>query len=280
MSITANMVVKPPLWVPGRNLGAWDLWQGCVGYWPLWEGGQFPDRVDDLSYNNTTGIRGIGAAAPNWAVHAPGWCVEFDGGDHITIGDVGVPWHAQNQSMSAFVYMQTTADGADNYIFGTDLNTGWYARVNHSTGDDLLIKIDDGAEDEFTNGGPALNDGVWHLVGFTLEAGGAFLGYVDGLKVITLTAGSVDALATTLLLGSIGAPPNFTGLIALCCLWDRALKPVEVATLAADPFIMTRPPVWSPLWVGAQGGAAGAAGLLLKETELGNSLLRGLIHAG
>jgi hypothetical protein len=107
---------------------------------------------------------------------------------------------ATDFTVSAWINTQFTT--THNYIAGTGLHQGLYFRVDSSNL--LLIKIDDGTDDEFATGSTVLNDGAWHHVVMTLNnTNNTFLGYVDGTEEITLTTGSVNNLGDDFEIGRV-----------------------------------------------------------------------------
>ena len=138
---------------------------------------------------------------------------------------------------------------------GTSIATGWYIR---NSGTNALYKIDDGSNDEYTTGTATITDGEWHLLGITLEGnGGPFLGWADGQIDITLTSGSVGALADTFAIGNVSGNTKLRGQLGPTYLYNRAINPTEIRQLHSDPLALFRQRRFTPTISGAAEEAAG-----------------------
>jgi len=234
-----------------NRVGARGRGVGLVGYWPMWEG----------SGNKVMDVSGNGHDSP--LVGSPIWLgdgLRFNGTDqYVDVGSI-FDFRADTVDWSIVAWIRTTTDG-DNYILGTDVSDGWYARVDVAA-DNLLIKIDDGSDGVYAAGGPALNDGKAHQIAITLKGGGAFLGYVDGVEVITLTTGSVNDLVDTFYMGK--PDPNnsycYEGDILACMFWSRTLCAGEVEWLYREPYALITMPDNIALWAAATAGAPPGGG--------------------
>ncbi len=168
----------------------------------------------------------------SWVMDAQrGWVVEtYASPDRISVA-APIEFRADTTSWSVFLWLKTTS--ASGYFAGTGSATGWFMRA---IGGKLRIAIDDGVDDEWGDGTADINDGQWHHIGITLQAGGAFLGWVDGVQDVTLTTGSVGDLGS----GPMWFGGTYSWAYTACrlggmSLYDRCLSPAEVGTLYRHP---------------------------------------------
>ena len=264
---------KPAPHVPPQNPAAWDLWRGCVCFLPLWEGaGQ---RLVDLS-GHGQGVSTIDGTY-SWDSHRG---LVFDGSTtgaaiNASAELIDLP---TTYNMTAAAYMRPGAaksgcaafcwSGEDDVIFNVnDRNAG--------SGGLRLFWRDLGSN--IINETGADQDGIWQLLTFVSRAANDHRVYRNadliGSSSNTGTAGPFDDL----FLGYNGTAAYCPGCVASFMVWNRALSPDEIATLAADPFCMIRPQEEVPIWL-PSAPPAGATGAMFKGTELGNPLMRGMIH--
>jgi hypothetical protein len=91
------------------------------------------------------------------------------------------------------------------------------------------------------NTGPSLNDGVFHNVAVTREAGVAIKFYIDGVNVKTLSVPNTNTLAIAIpakvYIGASGFGPNdqnFNGLVDEVCVFASALSLSEINDVKDD----------------------------------------------
>lgn len=239
---TLTQVTKPPLWVPGRNPAAWDLWRGNVLYLPLWEGsGQ--QAWDVSPYPNTTSNW---HASLEWAPCEWGTSLYWDDDYEFAVDD------ADGLDASTGVTVLTAVDSDDYEGVGNDLGhvvSKWDAYVLRY-GNSNKVEASRGPWFTIEDGGVPKS-----AIAGRISANGphVWVGTYDGLKVriwedgneldnVTYL-GDIDTAATDLYIGNYQAGGmEMAGWIACVGVWNRALSPGEIATLAADPFWMIRMP--------------------------------------
>lgn len=264
--IIAPEILKPSLWCPGRNPDAWELWKGCVGYWPFWEGAG--SILHDLSpYGRNATLNNIEAA--DWAAHERGMALDLDGiAEYGSVGSINmVGWGG----ISAFILFSWDNPGpgaehtlVSNWFF--DGATGYANLLMRLEPSNNRLEFHIGIESDpyFINGlppGTEVNDTNWHTMALTF-GGGTARAYLDGVVSGTTYSGSLGSSPSAADF-QIGRTPHqhpfdfFNGRLGLVALWDRGLGALDVATLAADPFCMMRQPDFAPFW---DVGAAPAVG--------------------
>ncbi|MEO1841599.1 MAG: LamG-like jellyroll fold domain-containing protein, partial [Pseudomonadota bacterium] len=222
------------------------LWKGLVGAWvPAL--GNTGEKLYDVSGNKNHGTLTDMDPATDWISDPMGPVLDLDGSsDYIDIPSTVFDWSGTN-NWSAFIWIKTTRASPYGYFMGTSIHHGWYIR---NSGTNALYKIDDGSNFEYTTGTATITDGEWHLLGITLEGnGGPFLGWVDGQIDISLTSGSVGALADTFAIGTLGT--KMMGQLGPTYLYNRAINPTEIRQLHRDPLAPFRlrrfTPTYSPV---------------------------------
>ncbi|HEX7009982.1 MAG TPA: LamG domain-containing protein [Phycisphaeraceae bacterium] len=203
-----------------------------VGYWRSIQG----QSVLDWSGNGHHGtVIGNVAAAPG-AIHRDAdAAMVFDGASRVEIPDHAdldftgdltlLAWINTTQSAGAFPRLINKDTGADHgYQLILASNSGYIARL----------------EPRCTNlhfhgvnaAGAVVNDGQWHLVVATVDAGRPTI-YVDGQFVAQV--GEMDAPGRTnsvpLTLGSAPEGGEYIGLLDEAAVWGRALNAQEVRHL-------------------------------------------------
>ena len=111
--------------------------------------------VDVSGYGNNGTFGNLTTGNINYTTGKYGLGIEFDKvDDYVNFSSSVIDFSADNAYFSVSVWIKTTHDDSDNYVLGSDLNLGWYMRVDHSFGgnDYLLIKIDDNVDDEYAQG--------------------------------------------------------------------------------------------------------------------------------
>ncbi len=226
--LIAFLLICFPVWA-GINVDYNDA--NCQAAW-LFDANTDPEP-DSSGNGNTADL----VDAPTFATASPppggfstGYYTVDAGTDHIDCGSF-MDFSADVQDWSGVLWIRTTTSGSDNYIWGTNLGTGWYARGQGSANDVMLIKIDDGSDDEFDSGSIPIDSGNWVHTAITLDAtNNQFLGYIDGTEDITLTTGAVNDLADTLFIGIV-ATFQFTGDVDESAIFDRELSSTEINDL-------------------------------------------------
>ena len=207
-----------------------DPYDNLVGYWTMDLGGNI--IYDFTSNNNDGSIEGD----PEFITGLYDDGMEFDMvGDYIDTGEP-MDFSGDSSKFSMTCWIKTTHN-EDNYFIGTHRDTGVYARIEDTYFVNdyvLMIKADDGSNDEWTGGTTTINDGEWHFIVLTLDSDtNEFLGYVDGIKEITLSTGSVGDMTDNFWFGGIASPPKefYNGSIDDVMLFDKALSQAEITAI-------------------------------------------------
>ncbi len=236
--ITARNNIKPSIWCPGNNGN--NLWRGCIGYWPLWEGSG--EKANDISGNRNGGILTNMAPSTDWTATEMGQSLEFAGDDDYI--DLGTTLNLGTSDFTFSAWINTSL--LNQFIFGRyqDLSNRLYFNPNHfyfRVGGINVVRVQ-------TLESFPINEWV-HVVGAT-KRGEYTKIYWDGIEQTpafeTYGLTTVDNTAN-FCIGRYG-PFYFNGTIALATIWNRALLTGEIVELATDPFCMIRPPSFAPFW--------------------------------
>ena len=261
--IAAAGNLKPSLWCPGQNPYAHDLWRGCVGYWPLWEGAGA--TAHDISPHGNNGTL-TNMEAADWQSGQRGMMLDFDGSNEFI--NCGTMPDVDGASAASWLMLINRDDqgatGRDLFSKWTGGSVTFYNEMNAGVGQGSLIcGIGASAYGRINSG---ITKETWYVIQGVFDGTQASNAtrlkmYIDGVAQ-ALTFG--NTIPTTLgssgqILGIGGTSlvaRYFNGRFALAILWLRALADAEVIALSADPFIMIRPPDFSPFWdvTGAAGG--------------------------
>ncbi|MBN2377976.1 MAG: hypothetical protein JXD22_16380, partial [Sedimentisphaerales bacterium] len=243
--ISATEVITPGiLW----NFTTIDQAVGAdlIGYWPL-DG----DYLDDSGLANhgtpqgdpTFGSGKIGSNA-----------VDLDGNDYVRINGVANDIMDNNITVAAWINT-TYADGVDSYAVATNSSTGGSNVILLGMDPTGQLRLYDGAGSHDTGATGALNDGRWHLIGYSYN-GSTVTTYIDGRKQGSFTSSASFSSSN---LWSIGqeydsgpTASNFwIGLIDEPLVFNRAFSSSEIAWLynsgsGQKPFVPSDNKVPSP----------------------------------
>lgn len=211
--------------VPAAESFAIPVTDGLVGYWAG------DGNADDGS---GFGNHGVLFGDVTFVLGRAGQAFAFDGdGDAMRASAAALPTGAADRTIAFWVQ-------SENYAVGNRFLAGW-----GDAADDAMSAIILGwfsAPDRiptfwgFFNDLPAdepLTDGAWHHLVFTL-AGTSATWFVDGGEVATGTVNGLDTPADTQfrLADAFSVMSNFAGSIDEVAVYDRALTPAEIETLA------------------------------------------------
>ena len=196
--------------------------------------------VIDSSANGYDGTFGTSNTTANESTTTPlgyyprGFAMDGQNSDRFTTPDV---WDFHYQTENAFYCWIKTSASGENYIAGTDLQTGWYLRSGTDT--KLLVKIDDGTtDDEFGSGTTTINDNSWNFVGISW-GDGALKGWVNGVDEINIPYTANKPLYDQLNLGKLrnsgSTNQYYTGVVTGAVLFNRTLTDAENLELYNGP---------------------------------------------
>jgi hypothetical protein len=211
---------------------------GLVGHWKL-------DEASGLNAADSSGLGNngtlMGMTGSEWTTGILDGAMTFNGTDQYV--DLGNPASLQltgEVTISAWVKMQPGNEGVYMGIAGkmggsTGANRG-YVLVRHDTNVFRLWLITDGtfngADSDVT-----YNDTEWHhLVGVVSGNTGSL--YVDGIKQVTEAEGELQDSGNYAFIGRQYDDDEsndgrfWNGIVDEVCIYDRALTPAEVASLA------------------------------------------------
>ena len=215
------------------DMGAQELQKAgaIISHWKLDEGSG-PTAYDSAGDNDGT-ITGD----PVWISGQIDGALSFDGDDNVITG--AIMDFRGDGTFTVSLWIRATIT-QDNYIIGTGLGEGWYMRVTRSTFSPpgrLLVKIDDGRDDEWGAGGPVINDDKWHHIVMVLDGpNDKMYGYVDGDPAINVDLptgkNEVGDLLDTVYIGSTEETSRyFRGDIDDVRIYNGALSEEEIATI-------------------------------------------------
>jgi len=249
--------IKPARWLPGRNEEgvAGELWRGCVGYWPMWEGAG--SKAFDFSHYNNDGTLTNMDPPTDWVKTEKGFALSFDGtDDYVRVEDQSsLNFGTADFSFGALFYSR--ADSAHLGILNKRSGgNGW--RIDASDNDSLYAYIfgsSSAGSVVISNGAPER----WVCALVVAQAGVVAI-WLNGARWPTTDtyAGTVDN-SEYLEIGRLDHNNDyaFLGTIAWCGVWNRALQDAEAMRISMNPFCMIEPPAWH--W-GFSAGAAAAGG--------------------
>lgn len=248
----ASVTVKPPLWVPGQNPDAAELWRGCICYLAHWEG--VGDRVFDISGH---GNHGVMTGTPDWGLGAFGPEHAYKtNGPYLDCGNIGD--QMSDTELSAFVLWEQPTyytQGFTLFAKGSYYNADSAFAIVYGESN---YRISCSVKQEsrwFELPGAS---GGYYTVGISYKKNAWGDVYLNGVDM-----GDLDNFDQTIPLASNNVQIGATGTggrtypIPVAILWRRALRPEERRILAADPFYMIRPPSPLPIYASAF-SAAGA----------------------
>ena len=185
-------------------------------------------------------------AGPTWIAGAIGWGLHLDGTTARATIPNSVALEPETVTLAAWVRATGPQDPWRVFLYKgvTDCLASSYS-LKTSGGGGLVFGVYVGGRNTFSpDAGPTVWDGTWHLAVGTYDGAVVRL-FVDGSEVGTGTV-AAGPLGYGLANGSdlvIGHPVNacgqasqFIGDLDEVQVWDRALTPDEVASLAGPPF--------------------------------------------
>lgn len=205
-----------------------------TAYWPLWEtSGTVAECLNNSALNGTYTTVTLGnAAGPDGSP-----CPLFDGTDsRVAIPVNGVMNLSAGTAMG---WMKVSAagiwtDGVIRYLMRLETNTSNYVRLyKHSTNNTVALHTNFGGTFKGLNPGSTSVDWIFAAVTWDKTAD-EIRGYYNGAQVSpTLTGlGTWSAQPGVNFIGAASASANvFSGWLAQCAIWTRALTPAEVADL-------------------------------------------------
>ena len=146
-----------------------------------------------------------------------------------------------SQPFTLELMAKTTELGTDNYILGSDLNTGMYIRFQ-SDGT-FLAKVDDGTNDAYTNGSTVINDGVGRRLSVVFD-GSTLTAYINGVVEFSIDAVGIGQMNDDFYIGAVALDGGlstryFSGSLWDVRIWDIALTEKQVkACLSIDPRVL------------------------------------------
>lgn len=203
---------------------------GPTGYWPLdpWSGSTIPDRSPVRVNGTISGSAGIEGRSPIQSGEAP-VSGRFSG------GLVEIPDHAAHRppqvTVAAWVYPEA-ANGDRGIMVKSDsgsLSNGWglYVRSNGTT-TWYVNSYNSGSTVAILG---TLEQFRWNFLVGTF-APGQVLGYVDGVLVAHNTDTTPPSSTQTIRIGQYPSnPAGYTGRIAHCAIFPRALPATDIARL-------------------------------------------------
>lgn len=204
---------------------------GMVAWWPFEGGaGELVQGQDGI----VTGGAGFG----DWCV---GRAVVLDeDGDGVEVPHDPAVDPTEAFTVELWMRAAEVQDGSTEGRFlvvdkshGAPDDSGWYVEGLEATGEVLFgAHLTTG---EVSVALPSLTDGVWHHLAGTYD-GAALRAYLDGVPTAEMPAsGSVVSNTRPLRVGSwhLDGGRNFRGAVDELALYDRALRPEEVAALHA-----------------------------------------------
>lgn len=226
-----------------------NLWNGLVGAWvPAL--GPTGLVLRDVSGRGSHGTLTDMDPATDWVVGEKGYALDFDGSNDTVVCGSVMDFHG-GTPFSAMVLMRSSSTSNNRGVIGTDYNTGWYLRLEGTTG--LRAKIDDGVNDAHSPVTCSVVDNVWHMVGMVLTPTRLWT-LLDGRVIGDIDNGSVGDMSDTVVIGSPPTTAYFLGQIAWACVWNRDINPNEIQQLYADPLGMFRRRRLFPVKAPAAGG--------------------------
>ncbi|MCP4370033.1 MAG: LamG domain-containing protein, partial [Deltaproteobacteria bacterium] len=192
---------------PAKNV--WDHDFKAVYHMAQDPNGDVADSILDSTLNMNHGTPEGTMLTEDLVDGGIGKAIGFDGvDDAVVLPDGIMDFKGANGffSVDFVLYAESLAD--DNYFMGGDTNQGFYARIQQNDDgtvanrDKLLIKIDDGVNDEYTWGTNTDILSKWTVGCITLDStADKFLGYIDSSIDIDLPVGSVGDLTDTFAIG-------------------------------------------------------------------------------
>jgi hypothetical protein len=254
-ALSQPRAIAPPFGAPVDSRHP--LVAGLRGWWPLNEG--FGDVAHDISGRGRHGSLVNMSPASDWTIEpVAGRCLTFGGTNqyidvqHETI-DAGDFTCAMRFRLSSY----TTNEGTRLICIADREDTGnsrewlitWEGRGSQSPTDALEANLDriSNENQEIKSPAAAIADNRWHHLAYTLRSNVEHTLYLDGFPIANgSAAGDIGDITSNRYL-TIGCEWHngifnkfFRGNIVDVRVWQRALQPREVLTLAVDPWAMYR----------------------------------------
>lgn len=218
--LSASVVSAATLSKPPNNLG-------LVGYWSFNEGSG--TQAGDYSGNGNTGSFN---GNPSWVNGRFGNGLEFDGNDHISMGDIhSAPTEI---TLSAWVNLDSVVEepilikgmgAAGNREYGMYiLSNKVFASVAREAAGDVDSK----------SGATTVGTGAWVHAAMTWDGSTLTIykdGDDDGSVATSVGSGDIQDLADSLIIGRDETGDYFNGEIDEVRIYNRALSATEVAAL-------------------------------------------------
>jgi hypothetical protein len=221
--------------MPGSYL-SWALAANPVAYWPLNE------TSGTVAYDLVQGSNGVYAGA--YILTAGGFAgAGFNNPHRIVIyngssGDTQIPRLIGSTNFSIVFWVRTSATGGSpNWYNGMGLVDGDVSGVANDFGVTLVgskVGFGIGNPDTTLSSVKAINNGIWHQVAVTHDAGsGAMDIYIDGAFDSSLTGPTgAHTAPPDLTLGRIQSGGGyFLGSLSDVSMYQQALTPGQIATL-------------------------------------------------
>ena len=216
-------------------------YRGCVAHWLLNDGNGL--NATDISGFRLTGVL-TNIATSAWVSGPYGYALSFDGGsgDRVQTAETNFITN-HNQLHSAFAWVYRIGNNVNQAIwsFGEfdDTDFGTALGVNTSN---ALCWLPNGYSTRVHSSGITVPLNAWAFVGFVRDTTSNVTIYVNGAKAAVSatdneTVGSDPHLLGRTMVNAAQSGSVWNGYIDNVRVYKRALKPDEVASLYANPFL-------------------------------------------
>jgi len=235
---------------------------GLVAAWLLGEGGG--DTTRDLSGRS---LHGTLVNGPTWVVTPYGWGLKFNNTSHqyVQLPDETSEMLGGSSAVTVSVWVKRTATGELDQILDLTISST-FSKLSLRFLADNRIRVGGRStypEDfQFKNTTTTWTDAQWHHVAATLDLPADEITiYVDGLQQATSGSSGSPSWANEVFSAAVGSRQTvgaavsgsnpLNGRIAMLAIYNRALTPAEIRTLARlddDPWEQWRPrsQAWYP----------------------------------
>jgi large repetitive protein len=227
----ANPTYQSGFYAPGRGVAKHpELWRGCVGAWDPGLGNTGL-VLRDWSGNQNNGTLTNG---PTWETSGGRRALDFDGtNDYVDCGDINA------------------IDGASAFTWSIWFKPNAWANNDFVMEKGSVFTLGKHSSITGANGGFTISDGAWKPVNFATTptlgtwthvlatlSGATLSLYVDGVFVASRAdIGTVASSANSFNIGGRSTFFPFNGQIADVRIYNRALSPSQIQTLAQRPGI-------------------------------------------